>query len=62
MSIDGELFLLPDNWLVARVAISSASFCESKPYDFAHILSFQVSMSICVGPLYPDKLTVLDAI
>ena len=28
--------------------------------DFEQIISLQVSMSICVGPPYPDEFLVLD--
>jgi len=47
---------------LARVAISSASYCEWVPFDLEQIISFQVSMSICVGPSYPDEFLALHAI
>ena len=44
---------------LARVAISSASFCELVPYDFEQIISLHVSMSICVDPPNPDEFLAL---
>ena len=47
---------------LARVAISSASFCEWVLYDFEQIINLQVSMSICVGPPDTKEFLVLDVI
>jgi len=44
---------------LARVVISSASICEWVPYDIEQIISFQMSMSICVGSLDSDEFLVI---
>ena len=47
---------------LARVTISSASFCEWVLYDFEQMVNLQVSISTCVGPPDPEEFLVLDAI